>query len=386
MEYNDNKKYTLYMHICPNDKKYIGITCQDPKHRWSNGYGYRNNNHFFKAIQKYGWNNIEHKIITYGLHKWQAINLERSCIKAYGTTDPKRGYNIMPGGEIAGDMLSKGHRARNENHPFAKKVVLINNNEVFNCIKFAATKYNITSEAISDNCRGKMYYAGKDSDNKPLVWQYYEEWIVDPKNYYIELNKSKRSKPVICINTGEIFFNAIEAAKKYSINSEAIRRCCGNNRKEKTAGYCPKTGEHLVWQNYIEWLENPKEIINEQNIKGRSIICIETGKIYMSISLASKTTGICYKNIRRSCNGERKTAGGFHWAYYNKFLENPESYNLNKLSKNNNIKRVMCITTGKIYNSIKEAAKDTNANYSCISKACKGKIKTAGKLKWKYIN
>ena len=106
----------------------------------------------------------------------------------------------------------------------------------------------------------------------------------------------------------------------------------------------------------------------------------------MSISLASKTTGICYKNIRRSCNGERKTAGGFHWAYYNQFLENPESYNLNKLSKNNNIKRVMCITTGKIYNSIKEAAKDTNANYSCISKACKGKIKTAGKLKWKYID
>ena len=35
--------YIVYMHISPNNKKYIGITCQSLKNRWRNGEGYKNN-------------------------------------------------------------------------------------------------------------------------------------------------------------------------------------------------------------------------------------------------------------------------------------------------------------------------------------------------------
>ena len=35
-----------------------------PELRWGhNGYKYKDNNHFYRAIQKYGWDNIEHQVI-----------------------------------------------------------------------------------------------------------------------------------------------------------------------------------------------------------------------------------------------------------------------------------------------------------------------------------
>ena len=53
-------------------------------------------------------------------------------------------------------------------------------------------------------------------------------------------------------------------------------------------------------------------------------------------------------------------------------------------------RKVRCITTGKIFNSVTEAAKYYNAPRSHIGSCCKGKCKTAGKLpdgtslKWEY--
>ena len=56
-------KYTVYMHITPSNKRYIGITCQDVQQRWRNGKGYKKNQAFFNAIKKYGWDNIRHDVV-----------------------------------------------------------------------------------------------------------------------------------------------------------------------------------------------------------------------------------------------------------------------------------------------------------------------------------
>jgi len=64
-------------------------------------------------------------------------------------------------------------------------------------------------------------------------------------------------------------------------------------------------------------------------------------------------------------------------------------------NKNNvlNSKKVICLTTNKIFNSILEASKEYKTNKSSISKCCKGKMKSAGKhpetgekLIWEYNN
>lgn len=73
-------KYLIYIHIFPNRKKYIGVTSQKPNQRWRNGKGYYGSTRIYNAIQKYGWENIEHKILFTGLTKEEAEQKEKELI------------------------------------------------------------------------------------------------------------------------------------------------------------------------------------------------------------------------------------------------------------------------------------------------------------------
>lgn len=45
----------------------------------------------------------------------------------------------------------------------------------------------------------------------------------------------------------------------------------------------------------------------------KSVICVETGNVYLSSIIAQNETGVDCSSIRKACKGERKTAGGYHW-------------------------------------------------------------------------
>lgn len=93
--------YSLYVHISPSGKRYFGITQNSVKRRWgSNGISYKNNKHFWSAIQKYGWENFQHIVLADNLSKEWACQLEVDCIWKYNTTNPDYGYNNAIGGEI----------------------------------------------------------------------------------------------------------------------------------------------------------------------------------------------------------------------------------------------------------------------------------------------
>lgn len=55
----------------------------------------------------------------------------------------------------------------------------------------------------------------------------------------------------------------------------------------------------------------------------KPVICIETDIIYESLQDAENKTGISRKNIGKVCNGDkyRKTAGGYHWMFYDEYLK-----------------------------------------------------------------
>ena len=54
--------------------------------------------YFYRAIQKYGWDNFEHIIFAEDLTKQDADHMEILLIKFYNTTDRDYGYNICYGG------------------------------------------------------------------------------------------------------------------------------------------------------------------------------------------------------------------------------------------------------------------------------------------------
>lgn len=92
--------YKVYVHVVPNGKLYFGITKMKPEHRWlSTGKGYKNCTLFWRAIQKYGWNNIKHIVLMEGLSKEVACECEKYLIDKYKTNNSKYGYNNSLGGE-----------------------------------------------------------------------------------------------------------------------------------------------------------------------------------------------------------------------------------------------------------------------------------------------
>lgn len=119
--------YCVYKHTAPNGKVYIGITSRSPSKRWKNGKGYELCTAFNRAIQKYGWNNIEHEILLSDLDKETACAEEQRLIKLYDSTNPECGYNLTSGGEHYEPndewrkRLSEANKNYYKTHPEARK-------------------------------------------------------------------------------------------------------------------------------------------------------------------------------------------------------------------------------------------------------------------------
>lgn len=93
------KTYTVYKHISPSGKVYVGITCRKPEYRWNHGRGYKEKDQllFYRAIKKYGWDKITHEILYSNLSEQDAKNIEISLIRQYKAAGIS--YNITDGGD-----------------------------------------------------------------------------------------------------------------------------------------------------------------------------------------------------------------------------------------------------------------------------------------------
>lgn len=82
-----------------NGKRYVGMTKQTMNKRaGSHMRHYKDCPYFWSAIQKYGYENFECRILVYGLTLKEAEQKERNYIWRYRTRNPEYGYNIDEGG------------------------------------------------------------------------------------------------------------------------------------------------------------------------------------------------------------------------------------------------------------------------------------------------
>ena len=107
--------YSVYIHVCPNEMIYVGITGKDPERRWRNGEGYKHQPLFYNAIQCYGWSNIQHILVDEFDDKSEALVLERkliknnkeNCYNIKGLSSTKFAeYDFKHRNKIKGDYLS----------------------------------------------------------------------------------------------------------------------------------------------------------------------------------------------------------------------------------------------------------------------------------------
>ena len=187
------KNYIIYIHINKINKKvYIGQTCQLPNKRWNNGDGYKTSPHFYAAIQKYGWDNFEHKILENNLSQNEADQKEKFYIEKYNSTNPQKGYNILSGGnEKLSEYWSKEENRKRQsdikikyfkdnpdkknliNKNRVKSVKCIETGEIFPSQASAARAYNINPGNLGKHLQGnKNYsYCGKDLKDNKLHWE-----------------------------------------------------------------------------------------------------------------------------------------------------------------------------------------------------------------------
>ena len=191
--------YKVYIHIFPNNKVYIGITRNRTDIRWANGKGYKSQKVMSNAINKYGWKNIEHKVLYENLTKEEAEQKEIELIAFYKSNQRKYGYNIENGGNCVGKMSEE-------------------------------TKKKISKSNIGKNTGIKNGMYGKHPKG-----EFKKGNIPHNKGKKTsEEERRKRSKPVLCVETGIVYYSAREANKQIGISYKSISSVC--NKKRKTTG------------------------------------------------------------------------------------------------------------------------------------------------------
>lgn len=240
-ELRRGSKYTVYMHVFPNGKRYIGITGQDVRARWrTNGNGYKPQRLVYRAIKKYGWDNIEHIIIAEKLSYEEAGQMEKDLIQEFKTTDKHRGYNVCYGGEdgwVGVHHTEEAKRKMSESkkgRPSSRK----------GCHLSDETKRKL-SESHKGKYRGAPVlpkepkpYNGKiifSEEHKNKISQALKG-IQRSEEVRANMSKAqvKTKKAVRCIDTGETFESETDAMKHFNIDKTLIGRTCkGKNKTAK---------------------------------------------------------------------------------------------------------------------------------------------------------
>lgn len=151
--------YSVYVHLFPNGKRYVGITSQSPpEKRWGKtGNCYKGQHPIDYAISKYGWENIKHEIIDNGLDELTAKQKEIYLIAEYKTFDRKFGYNVSLGGDIVSDETRHKLSSIRKGHPVS---------EVTRKKIGEANKVSLKGNKLSEKTKQKMREANIGRSHK----------------------------------------------------------------------------------------------------------------------------------------------------------------------------------------------------------------------------
>lgn len=331
--------YTVYRHTAPNGKSYIGITSLPAKERWRNGTGYSSNVLFYRAIKKYGWENIAHEILLTGLTKEEAEREEMDLIKRYELTDPNKGYNIQYGGAVVGTMTAEQREKIRKRQSGANS--LWYGKPAYNRgVPATEEQRRKTSEARKGKGTGErnVNYRRQYSDEERAVLGTYKRGKPDSEETKQRKREAqlkivrKESKAVININTGTVYKSKGEAARDTGICVDSIMKCCKGKRRKAGGFYWAYFFEGV---SYVLPEEIPKPIKKEPltrrseetrqkmrearakqgATRGRAVTCLDNQKTYRDAVEAGKDTACDPSSIRKVCKGEYKQTKGLRFAF-----------------------------------------------------------------------
>lgn len=317
---DDKRTYCVYRHIAPNGKCYIGITKQEPERRFQNGMGYKTQEVFWRAINKYGWDSFKHEILESGLTEKRASELEDHYIKNVYHSFAPNGYNTAEGG-IKGKNLTK-------------PIIQYYNNEpvnFFEGISYASKCLGIAQQTIRSHIGKNNAVGGYHFEQMNPIHTYdipQEYWELNSEEHYNiqtvvakelhETTIARNLKGSKAINKYDLeghyictFPSIAEACASISTGKgDAIRAVVNPNRQGDSA-------YGFMWK-YDDGNHEDIHPIKYKMKKSVLQINPDTGDViqeYESISKAAKALHTGINQISEACKGVRKTWHGYIWKY-----------------------------------------------------------------------
>lgn len=293
-----------------NGKVYIGITSRTPEQRLKQGY--RDSQYIYNALKKYGSKNFETTILFSGLSKEEACQKEIEIIALYDSTNHTKGYNISKGGSAP--MWGRHH----------------------------------TEEAK------KRFSEQRMGENNSFYGKHHNR------------SKTPNNVPVICLNTLEIYPSISLAGEQMGVSTSNLQHATNND--QMCAGQ-DKNGEWLFWSKYEEekdlvyyqeLFKKKKKEKEDWDFEHKSIIDLETLKIYKTAHEASKDFDCRVTMIYSACNKQKNVCKGHYLMYeeeYNKLSEEERVKYLIDLKCATQGTAVVCINTGEFFRNSQLAGK-----------------------------
>lgn len=237
--------YQAYNKI--NHKSYIGQTIRPLEIRIRLHYNSEHCPLFHRALEKYEKEDWEWKIIDTADTKEELDEKEIYWIAFYDTHNIEKGYNLTDGGGGSNGFIQ--------------------------------------SEEAKKKIRESMCNKLKNNHHRP---------------------ETSNIKPVKCVETGEIFYSAVEAHKATGANPHSIRGVI-KGRKHTAGGY--------------HW----EEVTGEERVKclPNAIYCVELNKIYDNAKQARLEDRFHHSNLCKAMK-QGKAEEPKHYAGYTFYWVNPQ--------------------------------------------------------------
>lgn len=199
---------------------------------------------------------------------------------------------------------------------------------------------------------------------------------------FADLPPEPIKKAVYCIELNKTFASIDEACLIMNTHHSNITTCL-NNPHKTSCGY------HWILADDIKKYSQFDLFLMTKRVRPdfKDIICLDDYRIfYNSFDVCNEYNIKHYEQIKRCCDGKSKVVNGFHFMCYADYLsasqeevDKRKSYTINK-------RKVKCINTGEVFESIAEAGRRTIASAPNIILCCQNKIKNTKGLKFEYVN
>lgn len=246
----EENSYCVYIHTNKiNNKKYVGITKTSTSKRWGkNGSGHKAKNHslFFNAINKYGWDNFEHRIFVENVDKETACYLEVLLIEILRTRDQKYGYNIQKGGQLGNAGVTFSEESKKKMSDAKKGNKLSEEHK----LKISKGCKGHKAAVFSDETKEKLRIANIGKHLSEDVKNKISKSLTGITRSEDTIKKIKENNPmkvsVFCEELNMEFISINEAARYVKTPRSNIAKCLTGERK--SAGRHPETNQKLHWK------------------------------------------------------------------------------------------------------------------------------------------